>query len=922
MTSHSQSPRAALRTTAELLDVLSGRADTTAVLALQETGAKCWTCAKLADNAQRLARGLVEAGVGRGDHVAMLAENQPEWIAAALAVMAAGGVVVPLDAQLGNKPLIHCIADSEARFVFTTADGAARIAKLDLKPSPKLILLDAAEDDERSWQRLLSSGVAALPRIEPCDPATLFYTSGTTGAPKGVPLTHANVAHQLNMIVEVNLAFAGDRVLLPLPFHHVYPFVIGLLAMLAVGATIVLPHALTGPQLARALREGDVTVMMGVPRLYSALWTGIKTRVESAGRIPAALFNALLGVSCWLRRNLGVRAGKSLLWSLHKQLAPSLRIAASGGAALDAGLAAKLENLGWQVVIGYGLTETAPLLTINLPGSGRLASAGWPVSGVEISIDPDAQPGEVGDEATPRPPHECRVAKPGEQGEILARGPNVFSGYRHLPDDTRKAFTADGWFRTGDLGYRDADGFVYVLGRLSTMIVAASGKNIDPEAVEDAYLASGVIRELGVLQVEGELVAVIVPEPAKISARNGDHIAAAVRRAVEERSAKLPSYQRITDYVIVGEPLERTRLGKLRRHKLAEQYREAKAALKPSEAKAGVMPREQMSREDRALLENAAASAVWQWLAARHSDKHLTPDTSPQLDLGVDSMTWLNLTLTIGQLTGVELNEEAIARVQTVRDLLREVIAASVAGQRAPLADPLDEPEKKLTDEQKRWIQPLGPLALAWSAMWFEFNRLVMRGVFRVRTVGIENLPAQGPFVLAPNHASYLDPFVVAAALRPRVQRQTYWAGWTGVAFSNAFARFGSRLSQVVPINPEHGVVSSLAFCAAVLKRGKNLVLFPEGERSASGRLLPFRPGIGILLHRIPTPVVPVFIHGSYDALPVGRALPRLKRITVVFGKPLDPRELERQGVGTKPHERIAQALHDRVAALGREPAE
>ncbi|MFA6561729.1 MAG: AMP-binding protein [Verrucomicrobiia bacterium] len=924
MTSHSQSPRTALRTAAELLAVLSGRTDETAVLALQENGAERWTCTKLAGNAERLARGLVEAGVRRGDHVVMLAENRPEWIAAALAVMAAGGVVVPLDAQLAEKPLAHCLADSEARFVFTAADGAARIEKLCPEHGLQLLLLDATQDDPRSWQRLLSDKATVLPRIEPGDPVTLFYTSGTTGAPKGVPLTHANVTHQMNMIVEVGLAFAGDRALLPLPFHHVYPFVIGMLAMLAVGATIVLPHALTGPQLARALREGDVTVMMGVPRLYSALWTGIKARVESAGRVPAALFNALLGLSCWLRRTVGVRAGKSLLRSLHKQLAPSLRIATSGGAALDAGLAAKLEDLGWQVVIGYGLTETAPLLTINPPGSGRLASAGQPVHGVEICIDPGAQPGEASDEteSRPSPQRERRTAKPGERGEILAHGPNVFSGYRHLPNETRKAFTADGWFRTGDLGYRDADGFVYVLGRLSTMIVAESGKNIDPEAVEDVYLASGVICEIGVLQVAGKLVAVIVPDPAKIPARNGNHVAAAIRRAVEERSAKLPSYQRIIDYVIVGEPLERTRLGKLRRHKLADQYREAKIALKPGEAKAGVMAPEQMSREDRALLENAAASAVWQWLATRHADKRLTPDTSPQLDLGVDSMAWLNLTLTIGQLTGIELNEDAIARVQTVRDLLREVIAASAAGQRQPPADPLDEPEKKLTDEQKRWIQPLGPLALAWSAMWFEFNRLVMRGVFRVRAVGIENLPARGPFVLAPNHASYLDPFAVAAVLRPRVQRQTYWGGWTGVAFRNAFARFGSRLSQVVPIDPEHGVVSSLAFCAAVLKRGKNLALFPEGERSASGQLLPFRPGIGILLHRIQVPVVPVFIHGSHDALPVGRALPRLKQITIIFGKPIDPRELERQGTGAEPHERVAQELHKRVTALGREPVE
>lgn len=916
MTSHSPSPHATLRTAAELLDVLSGRADTTAVLALQETGATRWTCGELADDAQRLAHGLIEAGVGRGGHVVLLADNRPEWIVAALAVMAAGGVVVPLDAQLAEKSLAHCLADSAARLVFTTADGAARIEKLCPEHGSQLLLLDAAQDAPRSWRRLLSDKTFALPQLQPGDPATLFYTSGTTGAPKGVPLTHANLAHQLNLVVEVQLAVAGDRALLPLPFHHVYPFVIGLLAMLAVGATVILPHALTGPQLARALREGDVTVMIGVPRLFSALWTGIQSRVESAGRLRGVLFGAMLSVSGWLRRELGVSAGKLLLRSLHRQLAPSLRIMASGGAALDAKLAAALEDLGWQVAIGYGLTETAPLLSINPPGSGSLASAGRPVPGVEICIDPDAQPGEADETASRPSPHERRAAKPGEKGEILARGPNVFGGYRHLPEDTRRAFTTDGWFRTGDLGYRDDDGFVHVLGRLSTMIVAASGKNIDPEAVEDAYLQSGVIREIGVLQTDGKLVALIMPNLERIPARTASHVAAAIRRAVEECSAKLPSYQRISDYVIVSEPLERTRLGKLRRHTLAERYRSAKAAVKAGEAQAGALSPEQMSAEDRALLEGAAARAVWQWLASRHPDKRLTPDTSPQLDLGVDSMAWLNLTLAIGQLTGVELSEDAIARILTVRDLLREV----AVGQRTSPTDPLDEPEKKLTDEQKQWIQPLGPLALTWSAMWFEFNRLVMRSVFRVRAVGVENLPASGAFVLAPNHASYLDPFAVAAALRPRMQQQTYWAGWTGVAFGNAFARFGSRLCQVVPIDPERGVVSSLAFCAAVLKRGKSLVLFPEGERSADGQLLPFRQGVGILLHRIPALVVPVFIHGSHDALPVGRALPRLRRITVVFGQPLDPCELERSGVGAEPHERIAQALHERVAALGREP--
>src|SRR5439155_3268516 len=227
--------------------------------------------------------------------------------------------------------------------------------------------------------------------------------------------------------------------------HHVYPFVIGMLAALTFGLPIILPHSLTGPQMIRALHEGQATVMLGVPRLYRALRAAVAARSQAGGRLAAMLFRAGAALCTWLRRRLGLRLGKLLLRPLHRQFGPRLRVLVSGGAALDPDLAWGLEGLGWQVASGYGLTETAPILTLDPPGQARIGSVGRPLPGVDIRIAPSSRSDE------PKPPEAGRGGRPHEEGEILARGPKIFAGYWNLPEKTREAFTEDGWFRTGDL---------------------------------------------------------------------------------------------------------------------------------------------------------------------------------------------------------------------------------------------------------------------------------------------------------------------------------------------------------------------------------------------------------------------------------------------------------------------------------------
>ncbi|MDQ3252249.1 MAG: AMP-binding protein [Actinomycetota bacterium] len=892
----------ALRVTGEagtlgssVVDGLSARGERPALVAFGEEGVEIWSYGELADRVLHLARGLRGVGVDRGDHVALLAVNCKEWVAACLAVISAGAVIVPLDAQLGDEALGHVLVDSGARHVFTTADQVGRLANVDVDPGLREILLDVGEDDWRSWRCLLTDESVDLPPVEPDDVAALFYTSGTTGDAKGVPLSHANLVFQIESLLGADLVSDEDRVLLPLPLHHVYPFVMGMLTPLAAGLPIVLPQSLTGPQLVHALREGEATLIVGVPRLYGALYSGIEQRVGSGGRLAATMFSGAVGLCVKLRRLTGLDAGKLLLGPLRRRFGPKLRVLASGGAALDPDLAAKLEGLGWRVAVGYGLTETAPLLTLNPPDGRKLGSVGRPVPGVEIGIDPSAVP-EGG-------------ARTGTEGEILARGPNVFSGYRNRPEETSKVFDEDGWFRTGDLGYFD-DGYLYVTGRVSTLIVTPGGKNVQPETVEGAYVESPSICEIGVLQRDGRLVAVIVPETGE--SHRGTDIHRAIREAVEEGSKRLPSYQRISDYAISREPLEFTRLGKLRRHVLGERYERAKRGSVSRDGTAvGPVAPEEMSDEDRALLEDPASMGVWKLLAERFPDRRLAPETSPQLDLDIDSLGWVNLTLEIGEKTGVEIDEAAIERIETVSDLLREV--ASGAGGTARRVSPFEKPEELLDDRQLRWLKPLGPVGSAMARGMFALNRMMMRGPFRLRVEGLNNLPDESPFMIAPNHVSYLDVFTVAAALDNGVLRHTYWAGWTGAAFGNPLTRLVSRLAQVVPIDPDRAGLSSLAFGAAVLGRGQNLVWFAEGERSPTGNLQPFKPGVGMLLNHYRVPVVPVFIRGTYEAMPRGRFLRRLEQVTVTFGEPLAPHDYDGDASS---QEQIVQAVHERVAML------
>jgi long-chain acyl-CoA synthetase len=842
------------------------------------------TYAWLNDKAAQLAAGLHAAAVEPEERVAILAPNSPAWIAAYFGILAAGAVAVPLDYHSAAADLEGMLTRSRCRRLFTSKASLERLPKSWSKDAKAVYVLDAFEDATgkvSSWTALLKDARdAPAVTIEPDAVASLLFTSGTTGTPKAVPLTHSQFLSNVNALSQANLVRPADRILLPLPLHHTYPFTVGMLTSLAIGATLVFPGGATGPQILQAARSAKISAIVGVPGLYVAMINGIEARVKRRGWIARTAFNKLLSLSILLRRRLGIRIGRLLFAPLHREFGGKLRVLSSGGAKLDPDVAWKLEGLGWRVLTGYGLTETAPILTFNAPRDARIGTEGKPIPGVKLRTEP---------------------VEDSEFGQIIASGPSVFSGYLDNPEANAKAFAEPGWFRTKDLGFVDEDGYLHIVGRANETLVLSGGKKLFPEDIEKHYANISFIKEIAVLQHKKALVALVVPNPEAIRTRGATRLEGLLREEIEHATATLRPHERISGYAITTEALPRTQLGKLKRHLLPEIYEQAKSGKRQK-------PKLELTAEDKELLARPDAKPIWDWLVARYPDQTLTPDTSPQLDLGVDSLQWIELTLELQERFGVRLSEAAIGRILTLRDLLTEAAQHK--------SDASTEPAEAAPDIA-RWVEPIGIGHELLGLVLYALDVVLARLMFRLQVTGKENLPAEDRIVLTPNHASYLDPILLAAAFGMRDLQRTCWVGWSGIVLAGPIMRLITRTAGILPIDPDRDPGAAMTLVDAALQTKNRLVWFPEGRRSPTGEITEFLPGIALVLERTGAKAVPVHIGGTYEAWPRSRALPRPHRVTIRFGKPISAEDLAERGEGANRHARIANGLREEVAGLG-----
>ena len=841
---------------------LADQGHKTCLMALEAGRIRQITCAELADRATALAWGLRDCGVVPGTTVGLIAANGPDWVIARLALGCTGALVHTLDDLYSDAELKIALEEAKCSVVLTSAAHVAALQAID--PDCRLIVIgDADVAGAACWLNLFRPRGDPLPPVDPEAPAMLVYTSGTTGKPKAFLLSSAQLWANVKALKDSGLVMAGDRVLLPLPLHHVYPFAVGILTVLSCGAVVVFPEEVSGPQILRALGAAEVSAIVGVPRLYAALVSGLSAKIAGSGRLASAIFRLMLAASVWSRRQLGLNLGGWMLAPVRRRLGPHLRLLACGGALLQPEVLWPLIGLGFDVRTGYGLAETASIFTGNLPAHTRLGSEGKAFCG-EIRIAPLDAPGD---------------------GEIQLRGPTVFSGYRNNDEANRESFTADGWFRTGDVGHVDKDGFLYVTGRIKEMIVLGGGKKVLPEDLEKHY-ASPFIKELAILERDGALVALVLPDFEAIRRSGYPRVDEVIRVALSESAMALPSYERLAGFRLVREPLPKTRLQKYQRFRLRAIY---EATETKRTATDGVL-----SAEDRALLEAEPARTIFGLLKSRYAGKPVSLDASPLLDLGIDSLEWIALALVLEQRTGLHFDESLLSESVTVRDLLRHAASAS-----SIRSGPMEVVE--------HWLKPVDRNLRLGAKLLYGINATLVPWLFHLRVTGRENVPAHGAFVIVPNHESDLDPMLVAAALS---HVELYWGGDAARLFGHRWLHPLMRALHLFPAD-ERRPGETLAIAGEVLRRGHCLVWFPESWRSPDGRLQHFLPGIGQLLAQARVPAVPTFIEGAFEAMPRSRHLPRFHPVSIAFGPALVPEALP-----TTSPQAIADRLHDAVAAL------
>jgi long-chain acyl-CoA synthetase len=587
---------------------------------------------------------------------------------------------------------------------------------------------------------------------------------------------------------------------------------------------------------------------------------------------------------------LGINPARPLLQKLRGALGEQFRFFVSGGAKLPEALAENLAHLGFTVLEGYGLTETAPVVTINLPAAPRFGSAGRPLPGVKIKIlHPDAH----------------------GVGEILIRGENVMVGYYRNEAATREVLK-DGWFHSGDLGYLDRDGYLYFQGRIKEIIVLASGKNVSAEEVAQYYLRAPSIKEIFVTAdaAAEKLVAVVVPDLEFFRQIGEKDVYDRVKWDLELLSKGLEPYLRVRDWVLIHEELPKTRLGKVKIHEAQRLYQE----------RAGKQYLAKRLAVEEGL--SPVGESLVQLLAQRLGDARISLNDHLELDLGLDSLGLVELLAALEQRFGLQIKDAEFAGIFTVRELISFLETKCPEAAREPAAEITTWEQLLRIDPPGALLRHLGmegglPARMTTQALAAVMG-LLFRWLFDLQVYSRERLMGQG-LILCPNHVSYLDGFLVAYAVPGPLRYRLFSLGDRHY-FDVPVIRSLLKLIRVIPVDSARNLVAALQVSSFILRNGQVLVIFPEGYRSPTGEVRPFKKGVAILARELDVNLVPVYIHGSYQAWPPGVPFPRPHPIQVIFGREHSWQELKARGLELAPeaseYDAICLGLQQEVLRL------
>ncbi|MGI5837646.1 MAG: AMP-binding protein, partial [Chloroflexota bacterium] len=662
-------------------------------------------------------------------------------------------------------------------------------------------------------------------RVAEDDLVEILYTSGTTAEPKGVMLTHRNLLSELESFQPIVPPEPEYRFLSVLPLSHIFEQMGGLFLPMSRGGTVVYIGVIRPSTLMRALEKDQPNAMMVVPRFLELLRDrGI--REWKRGAISRGLLSLLL----YIAPHLPFEIRRRLFAPVHRQLGGHLKYLVSGGAALDPALERFWDSTGIVVLQGYGLTETSSAVTCNRVEERRIGSVGKPLPNQEVRLAPD--------------------------GEILVKGPNVTPGYYKKPELTASTLV-DGWLKTGDIGSFDPEGYLFIRGRKKDVIVTSAGLNIYPEDVERVLSAVPGVRDSAVVEWRGDVHGVLLLEPEVDP-----------EQVVQEANAKLDESQKIHGYTVWPQPdFPRTPTMKVRKASVLE-FLEGKRSKNRASALAAV-----------------GTPTVKQLVAetAKVSPGELADTTELGVDLGLSSIDLLELVLTVEQEMGIDLPEEDLT-AETTLGQLEKLVQKGEAGVREA------KPSWLVTSKPTRLLRHIFQKFLLFPPM---------SALVPLRVEGQENVRfLQTPCLLAANHSSMLDTPTILRALPENQRARTITAAWAEYFQAaglppgeRAFRRLQYYLAAafigIFPLPQTRLIRSSLRLAGELIDRGWNVLIFPEGTRTRTGEMEPFKEGVGVMASRLKVPVVPVRVDGLFDILPAGKLLPKRGQVTVRFGPPM-----------------------------------
>ncbi|MBQ9538000.1 MAG: AMP-binding protein [Treponema sp.] len=512
----------------------------------------------------KLAGFLIENGLAKGDKVAVTGRNSPEWGTVFLATLFAGGIICPIDWALSTDLQENLLAAAQPKFLFVDED---KYEHYESSQIPYELYSLSPKHSGRYVYKLEPKVDHPLPSADLEDTAAILFTSGTTSKPKGVMLSHKNLVSDCYSAQDNMKLYQTDVFYNLLPIHHAYTMQAAFIEPLSVGAAIVFGKSLSVSKIMADLKNGEVTMLLGVPMLFNKFAAGIQKGIKNKGPAAYGLIRLLMGISYTIKKLTGSNPGKKMFASVLKQANLStVRIAISGGGPLDKNVFKFFNEMGIDFVQGYGLTETSPIVALNPVEHFKIESVGsYFAKHMEMKID---KPGADG------------------VGEICVRGPMVMQGYYRMSDETAKVIDGEGWFHTGDLGWLDSEGYLMLSGRAKNMIVTSGGKNVYPEEIEDQFQMESAIQQITVQGytssesgdigegVAEEIEALVYPsdtlyESLSLERKDGeqpDAVQKAVNESISKVNRRLQPYQRITKVTLLDKPLEMTTTLKVKRN--------------------------------------------------------------------------------------------------------------------------------------------------------------------------------------------------------------------------------------------------------------------------------------------------------------------------------------------------------------------